>query len=424
MPAFSYTISNPVKGATATYTFSYTTATNVGVAPATILMAVWPFGFTVDDIANVSVTVNGVPQTMDGSGFLGSRSLFARITSAVPAGSHVVLTVANVLNHAAPGSFAFATLPNTVDDLGTTIDVPASVSPIVILDALPSYTLHYAAGAHGSVTGSSTQVIASGANGTSVTAVPATGYHFTSWSDASTTNPRTDTNVSADATLTASFAIDTHTVTYGAGAGGTLTGTLSQVVDYGSSTAAVLAVPDSGFAFTSWSDASTTNPRTDAGVIADLSVTAAFAAVPADVEERSGSGRSGGSVQSRVANLTSSGNTVAASALMAQYPNLFGSSSAAPVPAGPAASSAVRDLTLGMSGEDVRSLQKLLNANGAALASSGVGSVGNETDFFGTLTQQALAAYQAAHGIDPAIGYFGVITRAEMGSRGLEGLWW
>jgi hypothetical protein len=40
-----------------------------------------------------------------------------------------------------------------------------------------------------------------------VTADPATGYHFVQWSDDSTDNPRTDTNVTGNITVEASFAI-------------------------------------------------------------------------------------------------------------------------------------------------------------------------------------------------------------------------
>ena len=46
----------------------------------------------------------------------------------------------------------------------------------------------------------------------------ATGYHFVPWSDASTANPSTDTNVTANITVTASFAINTYSLTYTAGA--------------------------------------------------------------------------------------------------------------------------------------------------------------------------------------------------------------
>lgn len=84
----------------------------------------------------------------------------------------------------------------------------------------------------------------------------------------------------------------------------------------------------------------------------------------------------------------------------------------------------IRDLELGMTGEDVRMLQKLLNNNGFALASSGVGSLGQETDFFGALTQAALARYQSSNGVSPSVGYFGPLTRASMKAQNLGGIWW
>ena len=97
---------------------------------------------------------------------------------------------------------------------------------------------------------------------------------------------------------------------------------------------------------------------------------------------------------------------------------------AAPTATSSVPSLGVRDLELGMIGGDVLALQKLLNANGFALAQTGIGSPGSETSFFGSLTQKALASYQQAKGIAPAAGYFGPITRAQMKSSGLQGLWW
>lgn len=84
----------------------------------------------------------------------------------------------------------------------------------------------------------------------------------------------------------------------------------------------------------------------------------------------------------------------------------------------------VRDLELGMTGEDVRMLQQLLNGNGFRLASSGVGSPGQETDFFGALTRAAVSAYQSSNSIIPSAGYFGAITRGQMKAAGITGLWW
>jgi hypothetical protein len=143
--------------------------------------------------------------------------------------------------------------------------------------AITTYTFTYTAGANGSVTGTSPQTVNCGSDGTAVTAVPAACYHFVNWSDGSTQNPRTDTNASADITVTANFAINTYTLTYTAGPNGSVTGTSPQTVNCGSDGAAVTAVPAACYHFVNWSDGSTANPRTDMNVMADVTVTANFA---------------------------------------------------------------------------------------------------------------------------------------------------
>lgn len=80
-----------------------------------------------------------------------------------------------------------------------------------------------------------------------------------------------------------------------------------------------------------------------------------------------------------------------------------------------------RDLTVGSTGDDVKSLQQFLNAQGYTVAVSGVGSAGNETTYFGSLTQVALGKYQAAKGISPTAGYFGAKTRAYLSSVAAAG---
>lgn len=71
-----------------------------------------------------------------------------------------------------------------------------------------------------------------------------------------------------------------------------------------------------------------------------------------------------------------------------------------------------RDLTLGSRGNDVRALQVYLNIHGFNIASAGPGSYQQETTYFGTLTNNALARFQSAKRIVPAVGFFGPITRA------------
>lgn len=71
-----------------------------------------------------------------------------------------------------------------------------------------NYVVIFAAGAHGSIIGDTNQTIASGGSTTPVYAAAASGYIFSAWSDSSTVNPRTLTNVTANTSLTATFVED------------------------------------------------------------------------------------------------------------------------------------------------------------------------------------------------------------------------
>ena len=122
----------------------------------------------------------------------------------------------------------------TIAGITTDIDGQTRQSPPDIGgDEIVTYTLTYTAGPNGSITGTSPQTVVSGGSGTAVTAVPDANYHFVDWSDASTANPRADTNVTSDISVTANFAINTYTLTYNAGPNGSITGTSPQTVNHG-----------------------------------------------------------------------------------------------------------------------------------------------------------------------------------------------
>jgi peptidoglycan hydrolase-like protein with peptidoglycan-binding domain len=70
-----------------------------------------------------------------------------------------------------------------------------------------------------------------------------------------------------------------------------------------------------------------------------------------------------------------------------------------------------RNLTIGSTGTDVTALQTWLMGKGFSIAAGATG-------YFGSQTKAALAAYQAANGITPAVGYFGPITRAQISAAG------
>ncbi|HEY0908215.1 MAG TPA: lectin-like protein [Candidatus Paceibacterota bacterium] len=143
-------------------------------------------------------------------------------------------------------------------------------------------------------------------------------------------------------------------------------------------------------------------------------------------ESARSSGSGGASIRSRVANLIAMGKAAEADALKSQWPHLFAQANIAAVAASRASgtSASVRDLQSGMTGADVLALQRFLNAHAFALAESGAGSPGNESDTFARLTRNALIRFQAQHGISPAIGYFGPITRAKIDELKLSGTWW
>jgi hypothetical protein len=71
-----------------------------------------------------------------------------------------------------------------------------------------------------------------------------------------------------------------------------------------------------------------------------------------------------------------------------------------------------KNLGTGITNDDVKNLQKILNIAGFEVSSEGSGSVGNETSVFGEKTKTALQRFQKAFGIVPISGYFGYITRS------------
>lgn len=89
-----------------------------------------------------------------------------------------------------------------------------------------------------------------------------------------------------------------------------------------------------------------------------------------------------------------------------------------------------RSLTVGDTGADVMALQKFLNSDSAtSIAASGVGSAGNESQYFGSLTAAAVAKFQnkyasevlAPVGLSSGTGFFGSSTRAKANALCVSG---
>ena len=80
-----------------------------------------------------------------------------------------------------------------------------------------------------------------------------------------------------------------------------------------------------------------------------------------------------------------------------------------------------QNLKQGSTGSEVMALQKFLNNNGFTVATSGAGSAGNETSYFGPATKAAVIAFQNAYasdvltpvGLSAGTGYWGPSSRAK-----------
>jgi glucuronoarabinoxylan endo-1,4-beta-xylanase len=147
-----------------------------------------------------------------------------------PASNKLVLVVVNNNSSSqtldvVPDGFGASSLTPYITDatrnLAQLPDVPltgvtlaaSSVTTFVVNGAASTCTLAYEAGPNGSLTGTTSQTVDYGADGSAVTAVPDPGYHFVNWSDGSTANPRTDTQVKASIDVTAHFSPGTYSFT-------------------------------------------------------------------------------------------------------------------------------------------------------------------------------------------------------------------
>ena len=141
---------------------------------------------------------------------------------------------------------------------------------IVTNDNNPLFAVQPAVAANGTLT----YAPAANANGTATVTVR---IH----DDGGTANGGVDTSVAQTFTITVTVVndppVDTYTLTYTAGANGTISGTSPQTVNQGASSTAVTATPDAGYHFVSWSDGSLTAARTDTNVTANINATASFA---------------------------------------------------------------------------------------------------------------------------------------------------
>jgi Family of unknown function (DUF6288)/Bacterial Ig domain/Divergent InlB B-repeat domain/Bacterial Ig-like domain/HEAT repeats len=162
----------------------------------------------------------------------------------------------------------------------------------------PTYTITASAGSGGSIMPSGAVVVDKG-NNQGFTISPNTGYRVAAVTvdggSIGATNSYIFSNVAIGHTISATFVLNQYTLTYTAGANGSISGTKTQTVNHGASGTQITAVPNAGYVFLNWSDGRRDNPRRDTSVTGPITVTANFA-VQSLVRTITASGGPGGSI--------------------------------------------------------------------------------------------------------------------------------
>src|SRR3989344_1773920 len=170
--------------------------------------------------------------------------------------------------------------------------------------------------------------------------------------------------------------------------------------------ATVVGSLEVGFACTSsFSRTTVTNPSNAPFATTTLTVSSETCATESGGTSGGGGGGGGGG----------SAPYVPAQTQVAAVPSVAAQPSSQALAVSPAFN---RSLTIGSKGEDVKRLQQLLNSDlDTRIAASGVGSPGQETEFFGSLSGQAVQKFQVKYGVanpgDAGYGLVGPKTRAK-----------
>ena len=219
----------------------------------------------IDHTVAVTFTINSYAVTFALAG--GARTGGGALTQTINHGSMAV-----VPTYTPPSGYRIADVPWS--------PVLAAVTAIVTYTALYTrfWVVTAAAGTHGSVD-TATQNVDNGTDSTNILATADAHYHFTAWSGSyvGATNPYKFVNVLAAKAITAAFAIDTYTLTYSAGANGSIVGTNPQTINWNASGTEVVATPSAHYHWVSWSDGALAAARTDNPVVANITASAAFA---------------------------------------------------------------------------------------------------------------------------------------------------
>ncbi len=159
--------------------------------------------------------------------------------------SSQVSAVPDANYHFANWSDASTVNPRTIASVETTTSLAATF-------AIDTYTATYSSGGNGSISGTALQTINHGESATAVTAIPSANYHFVSWDDGVLTATRLDTSLTGSISKTASFAIDSHPITFSANGG---SGGSTVSVNYNENAiASAPTVSKSQYTFAGWAE--------------------------------------------------------------------------------------------------------------------------------------------------------------------------
>jgi uncharacterized repeat protein (TIGR02543 family) len=234
------------------------------------------------------------------------------------------------VNWTGTGGFVSTDNPVTITNVTQNMEIKANFKK--------GFSVIFKAGANGTLSGETTQVVDAGGTTSPVEAIPASGYVLVNWTGtggfSSTENPLTVTNVQSDMEITANFGksgVMYYTVKFFADENGMLEylnerkQEFVQVVEAGTNTSPVKAVPNNGFKFLKWVDKITgldysiDNPLTILGVVKNMELTARFEALPSGdtftVEFTTGSGGSLAGSLTQIVNKGGSTTPVTASAI-------------------------------------------------------------------------------------------------------------
>ena len=295
------------------------------------------------------------------------------------------------------------------------------------------HSVVYTPSTGGSIEGESSQSILDTANARMVTAVPSHRYVFVSWSDNSTQNPRTDTNVTGDLSLTAIFKPrPAGTLFFSCGDPLALNYQKSGIKKPSLCKYAIVEAPSSTLPSV---------PSTPVVQVPPVSVStpvpcsaALYPTAPIRVgasndisqvkllEQYLNAYEQSGLSVDGVYSTTDQAAVIAwqekyASEILTPWGLAHGTGyiyttslqklkhsflaqcqGESPAASHPSTLPFTRDLKFGMVGNDVRALQQFLGVR--------------NTGYFGPQTQSALIQYQKSQNINPAVGYFGPLTRA------------